>query len=170
MISIISNSLLGFSGACFTYSLRVIFALQCLCRGVSNNWLVETLKNKLFSEQSMKLSLFSISHANLVWVSLCYIVFGKLLTVFSLSVKYGASQLKKSYFLSTVSACFASRLPDPDLVAFLHIASFLLNLFFKLSNCRLASPRLREKMCALLRYTMYSEPSSINQDICFLIL
>ena len=67
---------------------------------------------------------FSISHVIVVLVNLCYIVFGKLLIVFSLSVKYGASQLKKSYFLSSVSACFVSRLPDPDLVAFLHIAFF----------------------------------------------
>ena len=77
-------------------------------------------------------------------------VFGRLLTVFSLSLKYGANQLKKSFFfffffLSSVSACFVSRLPEPDLVAFLYFAFSLLNLFFKLPNRSLASPRLREK-------------------------
>ena len=53
---------------------------------------------------------------------------------------------------------------------FFVLAFFLLNLFFKLSNRRLALPRLREKMCALLWYTMYSEPSTINQETCFVIL
>ena len=47
MFSIISYPLLGFSGACLTSSFR-FFALQCLCDGVSNDWLVETLENKLF--------------------------------------------------------------------------------------------------------------------------
>ena len=97
-------------------------------------------------------------------------VFGRLLTVFPLSLKYGANQLKESYFLSSVSACFASRLPEPDFVAFLYFDFFLLNLFFKLSNRCLTSPRMREKMCALLWCTMYSETSTINEDTCFLIL
>ena len=39
MSSMISTSLLGFSGACSTCSLRFL-ALQCLCHGVSNDWLV----------------------------------------------------------------------------------------------------------------------------------
>ena len=116
MSSIISNSLLGFSGACLTSSLR-FFALQCLCHGVSNDWLVETLENKLFLEESLKLSSASVMPSSFGLISATFL-FGRLLTVFSLSLKYGASQLKKSYFLSSVSACFPSRLPESDLVAF----------------------------------------------------
>ena len=87
----------------------VFFALQCLCKGVSNNWSVETLENKLFSEQSLKLSSASVMPSSFGLISAPF-VFDWLLTVFSLSLKYGASQLKKSYFLSSVSACFTSRL------------------------------------------------------------
>ena len=93
MSSIISNSFLGFSGACLTSSLR-LFTLQCLCHGVSNDWLVKTLENKLFSEQSLKLSLASVMPSLFGLISATF-AFGRLLTVFSLSLKYGASQLKK---------------------------------------------------------------------------
>ena len=122
MSSIISNSLLGISGACFTCSLR-FFDLQCLCHGVSNDWLVETFQNKLFSEQSLKLSSASVISSSFGLISATF-VFGRLLTVFSLSLKYGASQLKISYFLSSVSASFASQIPEPDFVAFLYLLSF----------------------------------------------
>ena len=169
--SIISSSLLVFSGACLTSSLR-FFTLRCLCHRVSNDWLFETLKNKLFLEQSLKLSLASVMPSLFVLISFATFVFGRLLTVFSLSLKYEASQLRnRFFFFNFVSACFASQLPQPDLVAFLLFPSWLLNLFFKLSNCCLALLRLREKMCALLLwYTMYSEFSFISQDTCFLIL
>ena len=59
MSSIISNSLLVFCGACLTYSLH-LFALQCLCHRVSNDWLVATFENKLFLEQSLKLPSASV--------------------------------------------------------------------------------------------------------------
>ena len=59
MSSIISNALLGFSGACLSSSL-CFSTLQCLCHRVSNEWLVKTLKNKLFLEQSLKLSSASV--------------------------------------------------------------------------------------------------------------
>ena len=134
MSSIICYSLLGFSGAYLTSSLR-FFALQCLCHKVSNDCLVETLENKLFLKPSLKLSSASVMPSSFVLISATF-VFGRLLTVFSLSLKYGASQL-----------CFVSRLPEPDLAALLYFAFFSLNLFFKLSNRRLASPRSREKMC-----------------------
>ena len=123
--------------------------MQCLCHRVSNDWLVEILENKFFSEQSPKFSSASFMQSSFGLISDTF-VFGRLLAVFSLSLKYGTSELKKSYFLSSVSAYFASRLPESDLVAFLYFALFLLNLFFKLSNRLLASPRLREQMCALL--------------------
>ena len=105
--------------------------------------------SKLFSGQSLKLSSASVMPSSFRFISATF-VFGRMLPVFSLSRKYGANQLKKSYFLSTVSACFTSRLPEPDLAAFLYFAFFLLDLFFKLSNHRLVSPRLREEICALL--------------------
>ena len=168
MSFIISNSLFGFSGVCLTSSLR-FFTLQWFCHRVSNDWLVETLKTMLFLEQSPKLSSALVMWSSFGLISATF-EFGRLLIVFSLSLKYGASQLKKSYFSSSVSACFTLRLPEPDLVAFLYFAFFLLNLFFKLSNRSLASTRLREKMCTSLWYTMYSEPVTINQFTCFLIL
>ena len=51
-------------------------------------------------------------------------VLSRLLTVFSISLEYGASQLRKSYFLSSVSACFASQLPEQDLLLFSTFLSF----------------------------------------------
>ena len=92
-------------------------------------------------------------------------VFGRLLTVFSLSVKYGASQLKKPCFLSPVSACFASRLPELDLDVFLNSALFLQNLFLKLSNRRLAFRRLRE---SCVHY--YDTPCTVNLRLSIEIL
>ena len=59
MSSIISNSLLGFCGACLTSSLR-FFALQCLCHRVSNDWLVEALFGAITE------IVFSFSHAIVV--------------------------------------------------------------------------------------------------------
>ena len=95
--SIISSSLLVFSGACLTSSLR-FFTLRCLCHRVSNDWLFETLKNKLFLEQSLKLSLASVMPSLFVLISFATFVFGRLLTVFSLSLKYEASQLRNRFF------------------------------------------------------------------------
>ena len=62
------------------------------------DWLAETLENKLFLEQSLKLSSVSIMSSSFGWISAAF-VFGRLLTVF-LSLRYGASHIKKSYFLS----------------------------------------------------------------------
>ena len=76
MSSIISNCLRGFSGACWTPSLR-FFALLCLCHKISKVWLVETFKNNLFLDQSVMLSPFGL-------ISVIF-VFGKLLTEFSLT-------------------------------------------------------------------------------------
>ena len=84
MSSIISNSLLGFSGACLISSLR-FFALQCLCHGVSNDWLVETLGNNFFSEQSLKLSSASAMPSLFGLISAIF-VFGRFLTVSELKV------------------------------------------------------------------------------------
>ena len=77
MSFIISNSLFGFSGACLTSSLR-FFALECLCYRVSSDWLVETLKNKLFSEQSLKLPSVFVMPSSFRLIS-ATLVFGRLL-------------------------------------------------------------------------------------------
>ena len=95
--STISSSLFVFSGACLTSSLR-FSTLQCLCHRVWNDWLFETLKNKLFLEQSLKLSLASVMPSLFVLISFATFVFGRLLTVFSLSLKYEASQLRNRFF------------------------------------------------------------------------
>ena len=93
MSSMISNSFLGFSGACLTSCFR-LFTPKCLWHGVSNDCLVKTLKNKLFSEQSPKLSLASVMPSPFGLIS-ATLAFVRLLKVFSLSLKYGASQLNE---------------------------------------------------------------------------
>ena len=85
MSSIIRNSVLGFSGACLTSSL-CFFALQYLCHGVSNDWSVETLENKLILEQSLELSSASVLPLLFGLISATF-AFGRLFTVLSLSLK-----------------------------------------------------------------------------------
>ena len=72
MSSIISNSFLGFSGACLTSSLS-FFALQYLCHGVSNDWLVKTLENKLFLKQSMNFSSASVKPSSFGLISATFV-------------------------------------------------------------------------------------------------
>ena len=58
-------------------------------------WLVETLENKVFLEKTLNLSSASDMSSSFGFISATF-AFGRLLTVFSLSLQYDATLLKES--------------------------------------------------------------------------